>query len=96
MTIRSTPERVWSEIQADFKGPVRGRYYFHVVTDQLSRWPEMEIVSRTSFDKLKPALERREELGTAGNPRQGATMASMQQKISEWSQVMIKLMPVWM
>ena len=35
-----------------------GRYYFHVVIDQLSRWPEVEIVSSTSFDKLKPALER--------------------------------------
>ena len=58
MAIRSTPERVWSEVQADFKGPVGGRYYFHVVIDQLSRWPEVEIVSSTSFDKLKPALER--------------------------------------
>ena len=58
MAIRSTPERVWSEVQADFKGPVGGRYYFHVVIDQLSRWPEVEIVSSTSFNKLKPALER--------------------------------------
>ena len=58
MALRSTPERVWSEVQADFKGPVGGRYYFHVVIDQLSRWPEVEIVSSTSFDKLKPALER--------------------------------------
>ena len=58
MAIRSTPERVWSEVQVDFKGPVGGRYYFHVVIDQLSRWPEVEIVSSTSFDKLKPALER--------------------------------------
>ena len=58
MAIRSTPESVWSEVQADFKGPVGGRYYFHVVIDQLSRWPEVEIVSSTSFEKLKPALER--------------------------------------
>jgi hypothetical protein len=58
MAIRSTPDSVWSEVQADFKGPVGGRYYFHVVIDQLSRWPEVEIVSSTSFDKLKPALER--------------------------------------
>ena len=33
MTMRSTTERVWSEVQADFKGPVGGRYYFHVVID---------------------------------------------------------------
>ena len=58
MTIRSTPEKVWSEVQADFKGPVGGRYYFHVVIDQFSRWPEVEMVSSTSFEKLKPALER--------------------------------------
>ena len=50
MAMRSTPERVWSEVQADFKGPVGGRYYFHVVIDQLSRWPEVEISTR--FYKL--------------------------------------------
>ena len=58
MTIRQTPERVWSEVQADFKGPIAGRYYFHVLIDQLSRWPEVEVVTSTSFEKLKPALER--------------------------------------
>ena len=58
MAIRDTPERVWSEVQADFKGPVGGRYYFHVVIDQFSRWPKVSMVSSTSFDKLKPALER--------------------------------------
>ena len=58
MEIRTTLEEVWSEVQADFKGPVGGRYYFHVVIDQFSRWPEVEMVSSTSFEKLKPALER--------------------------------------
>ena len=58
MTVRETPERVWSEVQADFKGPIAGRYYFHVLIDQFSRWPEVEVVSSTSFEKLKPALER--------------------------------------
>ena len=32
--------------------------YFHVLIDQFSRWPEVEVVTSTSFDKLKPALER--------------------------------------
>ena len=58
MTVRETPERVWSEVQADFKGPIAGRYYFHVLIDQFTRWPEVEVVSSTSFEKLKPALER--------------------------------------
>ena len=58
MAIRKTQDRVWSQIQADFKGPIGGRYYFHVMIDQLSRWPEVEMVSSTSFEKLKPALER--------------------------------------
>ena len=33
--------QVWSQIQADFKGPIGGRYYFNVMIDQLSRWPEV-------------------------------------------------------
>ena len=49
MTIWETPERVWSEVQADFKGPIAGRYYFQVLIDQLSRWPEVEVVTSTSF-----------------------------------------------
>ena len=58
MIERETPDRVWSEVQADFKGPVAGRFYFHVVIDQLSRWPEVEVVTSTSFEQLRPALER--------------------------------------
>ena len=58
MAVRETPEKVWSHIQADFKGPIGGKYYFHVMIDQLSRWPEVEIVKSTSFAHLKPALER--------------------------------------
>ena len=68
MIERETPDRVWSEVQADFKGPVAGRYYFHVVIDQLSRWPEVEVVTSTSFEKLKPALER--SWGLLGIPDQ--------------------------
>ena len=43
-------------MQADFKGLIGGNYYFHVMIDELSRWPELEMVSSTSFKKLK--LER--------------------------------------
>ena len=58
MAIREVPEKVWSHVQAEFKGPIGGKYYFHVMIDELSRWPEVEMVSSTSFEKLQPALER--------------------------------------
>ena len=44
---------------ADFKGPIIGNgkaYYFHLVIDTLSRWPEVAVVSSTAFDKLQPSL----------------------------------------
>ena len=51
MEVRDTPERVWSELAADFKGPIGGTggYYFHVLIDQFSRWPEVEMVKSTSW-----------------------------------------------
>ena len=33
-------------------------YYFHVVIDMFSRWPEVAVVSSTAFNKLQPSLER--------------------------------------
>ena len=68
MAIREVPEEVWSHVQADFKGPIGGKYYFHVMIDELSRWPEVEMVSSTSFEKLHPALER--SWGLLGIPDQ--------------------------
>ena len=53
-----TTEKLWSHIQVDFKGPIGSKYYFHVMIDQLSRWPEVEVVKSTSFAHFKPALER--------------------------------------
>ena len=58
MAIRVVPEEVWSHVQADFKGPIGGKYYIHVMIDELSKWPEVKIVSSTSFGKLHPALKR--------------------------------------
>ena len=61
MVIRETPEEVWQHLAADFKGPIIGNgksYYFHVVIDMFSRWPEVAVVSSTAFDKLQPSLER--------------------------------------
>ena len=61
MVVRETPEEVWQHLAADFKGPIIGNgksYYFHVVIDLLSRWPEVAVVTSTAFDKLQPSLDK--------------------------------------
>ena len=58
MVIRDTPDKVWSKVQADFKGPIGGEYYFHVVIDEFSRWPEVAVVKSTNFKELKKVLDR--------------------------------------
>ena len=57
MIVRETPERPWQHCAADFKGPIGGQYYFHVLIDLYSRWPEVQMTKSTSFEKLRPALE---------------------------------------
>ena len=52
------PERAWKELHADFKGPIGGKYYFHVMIDQYSKYPEVDILTSTSFKKLRPCLDR--------------------------------------
>ena len=54
------PEKPWQTVAADFKGPIGGPrgYYFHLVIDLYSRWPEVSMVKNTSFEKLKPALDK--------------------------------------
>ena len=60
MGVRDTPDRPWQHVAADFKGPIVGNgrsYYFHVMMDTLSRWPEVTMVRSTAFDKLQDKLE---------------------------------------
>ena len=52
------PDGPWQKLHADFKGPIAGSYYVHVVIDQYSKYPEVDIMRSTSFKKLKPALDR--------------------------------------
>ena len=52
------PDRAWQKLHADFKGPIAGSYYVHIVIDQYFKYPEVDIVRSTSFKKLKPALDR--------------------------------------
>ena len=57
MQLRDTPDRPWQHCSADYKGPVAGKYYFHVLIDNYSRWPEVAMVTSTQFDKLQGRLE---------------------------------------
>ena len=41
----------------DFKGPVGGQYYIHVVIDNLSRYPIVHYVKSKKFSELKPKLD---------------------------------------
>ena len=58
MVERKTPPGPWIHCSADFKGPIAGKYYFHVLIDNYSRWPEVEVVSSTDFTALRPSLDR--------------------------------------
>ena len=55
---RSMPGKPWEEVAVDFKGPIGGSkgYYFHVVIDTYSRYPEVQIVKSTEFSRLTKAL----------------------------------------
>ena len=57
MQIRDTPDRPWQHCSADYKGPIAGKYYFHVLIDNYSRWPEVAMVKSTGFDSLQDKLE---------------------------------------
>ena len=48
----------WQNLHADFKGPIGEKHYLHVVINQYSKYPEVDIVSATSFSKLEPYLDR--------------------------------------
>ena len=52
------PKGPWQDLHADFKGPIAGKYYVHIVIDQFSKYPEVDIVKSTSFKQLRPVLDR--------------------------------------
>ena len=55
---RSMPGKPWQEVAVDFKGPIGGSkgYYFHMVIDTYSRYPEVQIMKSTRFSELVKAL----------------------------------------
>ena len=52
------PDRPWQNLHAHFKGPIGSKYYLHVLIDQFSKYPEVDVISSTSFSKLEPRLDR--------------------------------------
>ena len=50
----------WQVLAADYKGPIGGTngYYIHVLVDCYSRYPEIAMMKSTSFEKLKPKLDK--------------------------------------
>ena len=52
------PDRPWQKLHADFKVPIGSKYYLHVLIDQFSKYPEVDIISSTSFSKLEPWVDR--------------------------------------
>ena len=52
MTEKKTPDRPWQHCSADYKGPIGGKYYFHVLIDNYSQWPKVDITRSTSVAKL--------------------------------------------
>ena len=56
---RVMPDKPWSTVACDIKGPIGGHkgYYFHVTIDTYSWYPEVQVLKSTSFDKLRRALD---------------------------------------
>ena len=49
-TPTAAPQKVWEKLDADHWGPTPDNKYLLVVIDELSRYPEVEIVKGTSSD----------------------------------------------
>ena len=65
------PAGPWQELHADYKGPIGKDYYLHVLIDQYSKFPVVQVVKSTSWEQLKPGLE--EALATHGIPEKITT-----------------------
>ena len=51
------PARPWAVVEADFCGPFRNGEYALVLTDQYSRYPEVEFTKLTSFEGTREKLK---------------------------------------
>ena len=59
--VRLTPPGgPWKVCCADYNGPIgspRG-YYFHVLIDTYSKWPEVSVTKSTKFEMMFPAIDQ--------------------------------------
>ena len=53
----TAPTQVWERLAADYWGPTSDGKYLLVVIDELSRYPEVAIVSSTGADANIAALD---------------------------------------
>ena len=60
------PDRPWDVVEADFCGPLPNHKYALVLTDQYSRYPEVEMVTSTS---ITPVTKKLKIFSTHGVPR---------------------------
>ena len=51
------PEGPWQTLHCDYKGPIGGTWYLHVLIDQYSKFPVVTVHQETSWESLKPALD---------------------------------------
>ena len=52
------PKRPWETVEIDFCGPFPNHEYALVVTDQYSRYPEVEFVQSTSLQPTRRKLKK--------------------------------------
>ena len=65
------PEGPWQQLHADYKGPIGKEWYLHVLIDQYSKFPVVQVVKSTSWEQLQPRLE--EAFATHGIPERVTT-----------------------
>ncbi|XP_066933389.1 uncharacterized protein [Clytia hemisphaerica] len=68
---RKLPEGPWRHIASDFKGPIAKDYYFLLLIDEYSRFPEVAVLDSTTADKVVPHFDR--ILATHGIPEKVKT-----------------------
>ena len=55
---RKPPIGPWIDSSADYRELIAWKYSFRVLIDNYYRWPEVGVVNSTSFEDLRPALDR--------------------------------------
>ena len=65
------PEGPWRHVASDFKGPIAKDFYFLLVIDEYSRFPEVAVLDSTGAANVIPHFDR--IWSTHGNPEEVKT-----------------------